>query len=201
MKAITKGVLILGSLLLLGSCTLATVPPVTDLPQTAVAYPEKESYIIGPSDVLEVNVWREPDLSRQVQVRMDGKITLPMLDDVQAENLTLTELQKKIEEEYARFVTEPEVTVILAQSNSRRVYMMGKVNAPGEYLLGKDMTVLQAISVAGGLTKWADTDNVRLIRKVNGKEQTFRIDYAAIISGRDLSHNVLLQPEDTIFVP
>ncbi len=201
MKTIARILLISGAVLLLVSCNTANVPSVSTLPQTAVAYPEKESYIIGPSDILEVSVWREPDLTRQVQVRMDGKITLPMIGDVQAENLTLVDLQEKIEEEYTRFVTEPEVTVILAQSNSQRVYMMGKVNAPGEYPLKKSMTFLQAVSVAGGLGRWADTGNIRLIRKIDGKEQTFRIDYDAIISGKDLSQNILLRPEDTIYVP
>jgi len=201
MKTFQKGILVIGAALLLGACTMAKVPPVSSLPETEVAFPEKESYIIGPSDVLEVNVWKEPELTRQVEVRMDGKITLPMVNDLQAENRTLMELQETIREEYARFVTEPEVTVILVQSNSRRVYMLGKVNSPGEYPLKKSMTFLQAVSVANGLDKWADKGNIRLIRKVDGKEQTFRIDYDAIVSGKDLSQNVLLQPEDTIFVP
>jgi polysaccharide export outer membrane protein len=200
MKAIATGLAALAAVLLT-ACVPADIPPVSTLPQTEVAYPEDESYIIGPSDVLEVNVWREPDLTRQVAVRMDGKITLPMLGDLQAGNLTLMELQERIEEAYTRFVTEPEVTVILVQSNSQRIYMMGKVNAPGEYPLKKSMTFLQAVSVAGGLGKWADSDNVRLIRKIDGKEQTFRINYDAIISGKDLSQNILLRPEDTIYVP
>jgi polysaccharide biosynthesis/export protein len=201
MKTFARGMLVVGMALVLGACTMAKAPPVSSLPETAVAYPEKESYIIGPSDVLEVNVWKEPDLTRQVEVRMDGKITLPMINDLQAENRTLMELQGQIEEEYGKFVTEPEVTVILLQSNSRRVYMLGKVNSPGEYPLKKAMTFIQAVSVANGLGRWADKDNIRLIRKVDGQEQTFRIDYDAIVSGRDLSQNILLQPEDTIFVP
>ncbi|MGD8387308.1 MAG: polysaccharide biosynthesis/export family protein [Desulfobacteraceae bacterium] len=201
MKTFVQGMLVVGTALLLGACTMAKVPPVSSLPETGVAFPEKESYIIGPSDVLEVNVWKEPDLTRQAEVRMDGKITLPMINDLQAENQTLMELQEKIEEEYAKFVTEPEVTVILVQSNSRRVYMLGKVNAPGEYPLKKSMTFLQAVSIANGLDRWADKDNIRLIRKIEGQEQTFRIDYDAIVSGKDLSQNILLQPEDTIFVP
>ncbi|MCF8060987.1 MAG: polysaccharide export protein [Deltaproteobacteria bacterium] len=203
MKTFMKGmpVLALGAALLLGACTMADVPPISALPETAVTYSEKESYIIGPSDILEINVWKEPELTRRVEVRMDGKITLPMINDLQAENLTLMELQEKIEEDYAKFVTEPEVTVILAQSNSQRVYLLGKVNAPGEYPLKKSMTFLQAISIAGGLGKWADKDNVRLIRMIEGEKKTFRIDYNAIITGKDLSQNILHNPEATIFVP
>lgn len=204
MKTIVKGLLVLAIVLLLASCNTANVsniPSISALPDTAVTYPEKESYIIGPSDILEINVWKEPDLTRQVEVRMDGKITLPMLDDVQAENLTLMELQQKVETAYTDYVTEPEVTVILLQSNSQRIYMMGKVNSPGEYPLKKSMTFLQAVSIAGGLGRWADKDNIRLIRKIDGEEQTYRINYNAIITGKDLSQNILLRPEDTIFVP
>lgn len=201
MKTTTKFMLSLGTALLLFSCTMADVPHISTLPETQVAFTEKEDYIIGPSDVLEINVWKEPDLTRQAHVRMDGMITLPMINDIQAENKTLMELQETIREEYSKFVSEPEVTVILLQSNSRRVYLLGKVNSPGEYPLKKSMTFLQALSVANGLDRWADQRNIRLIRKVEGQEQTFRINYNDIVSGKDLSQNILLQPEDTIFVP
>jgi polysaccharide export outer membrane protein len=201
MKKMMKGTLFLAIALLICSCTTGKVPSITTIPQTEVAYVEKESYIIGPSDVLEINVWKEPDLTRNVEVRMDGMITLPMINDIQAENMTLMELQEKIEEGYKEFVSMPEVTVILVASNSRRVYMLGKVGSPGEYPLKKSMTFLQAISIANGLGRWADKGNIRLIRKIDGEEQTFRIDYDAIVSGKDLSQNILLQPDDTIFVP
>ena len=201
MKTMMKGILFLGIALLFCACTTAKVPSVSSLPATEVTYAEKESYIIGPSDILEINVWKEEDLTRNVEVRMDGMITLPMLNDIQAENMTLMDLQETIEEAYKEFVSMPEVTVILLASNSRRVYMLGKVNTPGEFPLKKSMTFLQAISIANGLDRWADKKNIRLIRKVDGKEQTFRIDYNAIVSGSDLSQNILLHPDDTIFVP
>lgn len=177
------------------------IPSVHTLPTQEVVYTEKKSYIIGPSDILEVNVWKEPDLSRQVTVRMDGKITLPLIDDIQAENLTLLELQEQIEKRYKDFIEVPEVTVILSQSNSRKIYMLGKIGTPGEYVLQKEMTFIQAVSLAGGLQKWADQKNIRLIRKIEGVEKTFRIDYEAIITGKDLMQNILLLPDDTIVVP
>jgi len=201
MKASIKSMSFLVPALFLFSCTIADVPPISSLPETQVAFTEKEEYVIGPSDLLEINVWKEPDLTRQARVRMDGKITLPMINDIQAENKTLMELQENVREQYSQFVSDPEVTVILLQSNSRRVYMLGKVNSPGEYPLTKSMTLLQALSVANGLDRWADRRNIRLIRKVEDREQTYRIDYNQIVSGRDLSQNILLQPEDTIFVP
>lgn len=202
MKKTAKGILLLFfAVLLTFGCTTANIPSVASLPQTEVTYSEKESYIIGPSDVLEINVWKEPDLTRNVEVRMDGMITLPMINDIQAANRTLMELQEELEEAYKEFVSMPEVTVILLASNSRRVYMLGKVGSPGEYPLKKSMTFLQAISIANGLDRWADKNDIRLIRTIDGKEQTFRIDYDSIVSGKDLSQNVLLKPDDTIFVP
>ncbi|MFC1822434.1 polysaccharide biosynthesis/export family protein [Thermodesulfobacteriota bacterium] len=200
MKEAVKSVMVFMTITLLCSCS-SEIPSVKTLPPIDVVYAEKKSYIIGPSDVLEINVWKESDLTKQVIVRMDGKITLPLINDVQAENQTLLELQEVIEEKYKEYVEVPEVTVILLQSNSRKIYIHGKIRSSGEYPLRKEMTFLQAISVAGGLDKWADKDNIRLIRKVDGVEKSFRIDYEAIISGKDLSQNILLLPDDTIFIP
>jgi len=159
------------------------------------------SYVIGPGDVLAVDVWREAELSKQVTVRLDGKISLPLISDVQAAELTCEDLQDRITEKYKDFVDVPEVSVTLLQSNSRKVYILGKVNGPGEYPLHKDLTFLQAISLAGGLGPWADPSEIRLVRKIEGVERTFKIDYNAIVSGEDLSQNIHLRPDDTIFVP
>ncbi|MDY7035818.1 MAG: polysaccharide biosynthesis/export family protein [Thermodesulfobacteriota bacterium] len=194
-----NAILILITVTFILSC--ATIPSVSTLPASKVTYPEKESYIIGPSDILEINVWKEPELTRKVAVRMDGKITLPMINDVQAANMPLQKLQKEIAERYKEFVEVPEVTVILLASNSRKIYMLGKIGRPGELPLTKEITILQAISISGGLQKWADKSDIRLIRKIDGVEKTFRIDYDAIISGKDLTQNIVLQPDDTIFVP
>jgi len=201
MKKAIKCILVFTVTIAFCACTTGKIPPVSSLPPTEVTYAEKESYIIGPSDILEINVWKEPDLTRSVEVRMDGMITLPLINDIQAENRTLTELQSILEEKYQEFISMPEVTVILLSSNSQRVYMLGKVGSPGEYPLKKSMTFLQAISIANGLDRWADKDNIRLIRKIDGTEKTFRIDYDAIVTGKDLSQNILLLPDDTIFVP
>ena len=199
MKNIIKTTLIFLSVIFISSCTITPTDQI--LPPSEVTQTEEESYIIGPSDVLEINVWKEPELTRQVVVRMDGKITLPMINDVQAANLTLLDLQEKIEDKYTEFVEVPEVTVILLASNSRKIYILGKIARPGEYPLTKEMTFLQAISIAGGLERWADQSDIKLIRKVEGVERTFCIDYDAIVSGRDLTQNILLMPDDTIFVP
>ena len=162
---------------------------------------EDATYVIGPGDLLSVDVWKEEDLSKQVSVRLDGKISLPLVNDVQAAGLTLTELRDQLIEKYKDFVDVPQVSVTVLESRSKRIYLLGKVVKPGEYLMQKTMTVVQAISLAGGLAEWADSSDVKLIRKIDGVEQTFLVDYDAIVSGEDLSQNVLLQPDDTIFVP
>jgi polysaccharide export outer membrane protein len=159
------------------------------------------SYVIGPGDLLSIDVWKEKELSKQVSVRLDGKISLPLVNDVQAAGLTSTELRSQLTEKYKDFVDVPEVSVTVLESRSKRIYLLGKVAKPGEYPMQKNMTVVQAISLAGGLAEWADSSDVKLIRKIKGTEKTFKVDYDAIVSGEDLSQNVLLQPDDTIFVP
>ena len=158
-------------------------------------------YLIGPGDLLAIDVWKEPELSKQVAVRLDGKVSLPLVNDIKAAGLSCTELQSILMGKYKDYVEAPEVSVTLLASHSKKIYLVGKVVSPGEYPLQKDMTILQAISRAGGLDRWADTSDIRLIRNINGVEKTFTVDYDAIISGEDLSQNVLLQPDDTIFVP
>ena len=159
------------------------------------------SYLIGPGDILSIDIWKEPELSKQVSVRLDGMISLPLVKDIQAAGLTSTELRDQLTEKYKDFVDVPEVSLTVIESRSKRIYLLGKINRPGEYPLQKNMTIVQAISLAGGLAEWADSSNVRLIRKIKGTEKTFRVDYDAIVSGEDLSQNVQLQPDDTIFVP
>jgi|GEM_PF-181944 len=160
-----------------------------------------DTYIIGPSDVLEIQVWKEPDFSRVVPVRTDGMITLPLLNDVKAAGFTPLQLKKDLEEKIKDFVEVPEISVIVKESLSRRIYIIGKVAKQGEYLLTKDMTVLQALSVAGGLAEWADSDDIIIIRRVGDEVKRIFFDYEKVISGRKLEQNIYLQPNDTIIIP
>ena len=191
-------------LVVLVACA-SDLPSVNTLAQHEQTNPaiskDDASYVIGPGDVLSIDVWKEKELSKQVTVRLDGKISLTLVNDVQAAGLTSTELRNQLTEKYKDFVEVPEVAVTVIESRSKRIYLLGKVARPGEYLMQKDMTVVQAVSLAGGLAEWADSSDVKLIRKIDGVEQTFLVDYDAIVSGKDLSQNVLLQPDDTIFVP
>jgi len=198
-----KTLLLIG-LAMVVSCA-SDLPSVKNLAKYQESNPSADKsdadYVIGPGDILSIDVWKEPELSKQVSVRLDGNVSLPLVNDIKAAGLTCGELRSQLTEKYKDFVDVPEVSVTVLESRSKRIYLLGKVVRPGEYVLQKNMTVVQAISLAGGLAEWADAEEMKLIRKINGVERTFSVDYDAIVSGEDLSQNVLLQPDDTIFVP
>jgi len=198
-----KAILFIG-LAVLVACA-SDIPSVKSLAKHQQSNPASDksddAYLIGPGDILSIGVWKEPELSKQVSVRLDGKMSLPLVNDIDAAGLTCTELRNQLTEKYKDFVDVPEVSVTVLESRSKKIYLLGKINRPGEYVLQKNMTIVQAISLAGGLAEWADSSDMKLIRKINGVERTFKVDYEAIVSGEDLSQNVLLQPDDTIFVP
>ena len=170
-------------------------------PNTKKEMVSDPSYVIGPMDILEIQVWKEPDFSRQVLVRPDGKITLPLVGDIPASGMNTMGLKALLSEKLENFVSNPEVTVIVLDSRSKNFYIIGKINRPGTYPLNPDMTVLQAISVAGGLAEWADKDSIRIIRKSGGKDEILPFDYEKVISGERLEQNILLKPNDTIIIP
>lgn len=161
----------------------------------------KGDYFIGAGDVLEILVWREPDISRTVRVRPDGKISLPLADDIQASQNTLLQLKERITEALAAYVDNPSVYVMLQENRSKRIYVLGKVKAPGEYVLEKDTTVLQAIAMVGGFAEWAKKDDLVILR--NGPKGQFRIefDYDRVVSGKDIKQNIVLKSDDVIIVP
>ncbi len=163
--------------------------------------PQNE-YVIGNGDLLEIVTWKEPDFSREeIIVRIDGKISFPLLDDIQAAGRTPTELKKTIEGRLQDFVSKPSVTVTVRRSDSKRFYILGEVINTGEYPITKDLTVLQAFAIAGGFTEWASKKEIILFRKKNNKETVIRINYKAILKGQDLNQNVKIMPDDTIIVP
>jgi polysaccharide export outer membrane protein len=170
--------------------------------ETWSAKASQEEYRIGVGDTLEITTWKEPDLTRQnVLVRTDGKISFPLLNDVQASGLTPTELKINLEKRLQDFVSNPTVTVTVTDPGSQRFYILGEVARTGEYPLAKHLTVLQAFALAGGFTQWASKDEIILLRKIDGVEKIFKIDYKSIIKGRDIESNLALQANDTIIVP
>jgi len=158
-------------------------------------------YVIGPSDLLNIYVWKEAELTQDVTVMSDGRITFPLIGEVMAQGRTINELREVLSEKLGNYVDVPEVTVILRQSLSRRIYTIGKLNRPGQYGLEPNMTVLQALSAAGGFAEWADTKNILIVRTKDGKQVQLPFNYKEFISGKNLEQNVILQPNDTIVVP
>ena len=158
-------------------------------------------YKIGVGDILQVTTWKEEDLTfEKVFVRNDGKITIPLLDDIQAEGRTTMELKKTIETRLAEFVEAPTVTVVLANPGSQKYYILGEVVGVGEYPLIKKLTVVQAFALAKGFTEWASKDEIILFRKKDGKEQMIKIDYDDITDG-ELGNDIQLKADDIIIVP
>jgi polysaccharide biosynthesis/export protein len=159
------------------------------------------NYVIGAQDVLDINVWKEPDVSRVVPVRPDGKISLPLLNDVQAAGLTPAQLAAQITESLKKYVTSPQVTVIVATINSQRVYILGEVTRPGAFPLIPGMSVLQALSSAGGFTQFAKVKSIFVRRVENGKESKYPFNYRDVINGKKPEQDILLKAGDTIVVP
>lgn len=159
-----------------------------------------EEYLIGKGDVLEINVWKEEELTRTLKVRVDGRISLPLLEDIQAAGRTPMDLKKTIEERLSEFIEGPEVTVIV-QNQGAQFYMIGEIGGTGAYPLDKDLTVVQALALAGGFTEWADKDKILLLRRSSGQTERIRVNYDGIVSGKSEGGNVLIQPGDTIIVP
>jgi polysaccharide export outer membrane protein len=159
------------------------------------------NYVIGAEDLLDISVWKEPDLTRTVPVRPDGKISLPLLNDIQAAGETPTQLAAHVTESLKRYVTDPQVTVIVTAINSQRVYLLGEVTRAGAYPLLPGMTVLQALSSAGGLTQYAHLQKIYVLRDAEGSQTKFAFNYKEFLKGRNPEQNVVLKVGDTIVVP
>ncbi len=159
------------------------------------------NYVIGAQDVLDVSVWKEPEVSRIVPVRPDGKISLPLLNDVQAAGLTPAQLAVQITESLKKYVTSPQVTVIVTTINSQRVYILGEVTRPGAFPMLPGMTVLQALSSAGGFTQFARMKNIYVLRQENGKQVKYPFNYKEVVNGKKSEQDVQLKAGDTIVVP
>jgi polysaccharide export outer membrane protein len=159
-----------------------------------------KGYVIGPEDVLSIIVWREKDMSADVVVRPDGKISLPLLNDVQAAGYTPEQLAEIVEKAAAKFVTDSDATVIVKAINSRKVFVLSEVGKPGTVPLTSEMNVLQLIASVGGFLEYANKDNVTILRTEGGRERRFRFNYNEVVEGKNLQQNIMLQPGDTVLI-
>jgi polysaccharide biosynthesis/export protein len=166
------------------------------------ALPKEGVYVIGEGDALRIDVWQQDKVSLpSVPVRPDGKISLPLVDDIQAAGLTTDELKAVITRELTEYIENPTVTVVVLAPNSKRAFVLGEVRNPGPVSLSSEMRVLDAITVAGGFSTFAKKSKVRVLRYVDGKELEYRFDYDAYVAGDAPGTNVVLRPSDTVLVP
>ena len=164
--------------------------------------PHDDSFVIGNDDVLAINVWKEPDISRSIPVRSDGRISLPLVGEVQAAGRTPLKLEQDIASKLRNYIAEPEVTVMVQQINSEKFNILGRVAKPGSYPLVNPTTVLDAIALSGGLKDFARVKKIYVLRiDENGKPQRYRFNYKDVIKGRKLAQNIQVQKNDTIVVP
>ncbi len=160
-----------------------------------------DQYIIGPEDILYIHVWREEAVTRTVPVRMDGKISLPLIQEVKAAGLTPLQLKEVLMRKFKEFIENPIVSVTVVEVNSYKVYIIGQVKNPGVHRLRSETTVTQIIVVAGGFTEWANPKKILIVRKEDGREKRITVNYKRIMAGKDLDSNIILKAGDTIVVP
>jgi polysaccharide export outer membrane protein len=159
------------------------------------------SYRVGAEDVLEISVWREEALKKELLVRPDGGVSYPLIGEVQVAGKTVLEIREEIAKRLERFIPDPAVSVAILKVGSQRVYVIGKVNKPGEYPLGRYVDVLQALSMAGGLTPFADSNDIRVMRREGGRQVVLPFEYGRVVRGQKLEQNIQLRGGDVVVVP
>jgi polysaccharide biosynthesis/export protein len=188
-RALTRAVGCLSVLL----CTAVWAQPETG---GAVA-----RYEVQPSDVLQISVWREPDLTQQVVVRPDGAFSFPIVGEVNAVGKTVEELRKELAQALSRIIPDVVVTVSVLEIKGNKVYVIGQVNQPGEFVVNPRVDVIQALSLAGGTTEFASQSEIFVLRRENGQQRRLPFNFQAVLRGRDLDQNVLLRSGDVVVVP
>lgn len=159
------------------------------------------AYKLGPGDVLEISVWKEEGLQKEVLVRPDGGITFPLVGELQAGGRTAAQLQDSIVKSIKRFIPDPVVTVAVVKINNNKVFVVGKVKRPGEFVATHYMDVMQALAMAGGLDPYAKAGDIRILRRVKGKELSMRFEYDSVSQGEKLEQNIILKSGDVVVVP
>jgi polysaccharide biosynthesis/export protein len=192
------GVLILFFAVLMG-CALFHGPNAMGASETVPVV--DPGYRLGDADVMLVSVWKDEQLTREVVVRPDGMFSFPLVGDIQAEDRTVEEIRIDLAKRLTKYIPNPNVSVAVMKVLSNKVYVVGRVNKPGEYMIGHYTDVLQALSLAGGLTPFAGENDIKVIRRIKGQQQTFPFRYGDVRKGNDLEQNILLQRGDIVMVP
>jgi polysaccharide export outer membrane protein len=166
-----------------------------------VAGVDLSTYRVGAEDVLEISVWREDALKKEVLVRPDGGMSYPLIGDVQAAGKTVHEIRQEVTKRLERYIPDPAVSVAILKVGSQRVYVIGRVNKPGEYPIGRYVDVLQALSMAGGLTPFADSNDIRVMRREGDRQIVLPFEYGRVVRGQKLEQNIRLRGGDVVVVP
>jgi polysaccharide export outer membrane protein len=190
-------------------CLLVATPAAAQIPTdtqpapvlSQVAGIDPSTYRVGPEDVLEISVWREDTLKKQVLVRPDGGISYPLIGEVQVAGKTVLEIREEIANRLEKFISDPAVTVAILRIGSQRIYVIGKVNKPGEFPVGRSVDVLQALSMAGGLTPFADSNEIRVMRREGDRQVVLPFEYSRVVRGQKLEQNIQLRAGDVVVVP
>ncbi len=202
MRGLNRGLLIAALLAGVQPATGAAQQKTAAAPQPAArGADQKIEYLIGPGDLLQIFVWKEPELTRDVMVRIDGRITVALLGDVEAAGRTPQQLGEELAKSLAKFLETPRVTVGIAQANSTRFFVLGQVFKSGDFPLSGRTTVVQGLALAGGFREFAKTDNIVIIRQERNGQTIIPVNYKKLEDGKDTSQNVVLRPGDTIVVP
>ncbi|VAW61560.1 Capsule polysaccharide export protein [hydrothermal vent metagenome] len=167
-------------------------------PEASAAIP---AYVIGPGDVLNINVWKEEGLQQEVLIRPDGGMSFPLAGDIKAGGKSVEQLQKLLSSKIKRYIPDPVVTVSVRQIQNNKIFVVGKVNRSGEYIGSAYIDVMQALAMAGGLNAYASSNNIRILRRVNGKVKSILFEYSEVASGAELHQNIILKSGDVVVVP
>lgn len=173
------------------------IPPLTAL---ADETPD-EAYLIQPGDVLEISVWREEDLKKSVIVRPDGGLSFPLVGNIQASGKSVAQLQTEVTEKLKKYIPDPPVTVAIQQLGGNKVYVIGKVNKPGEYVVTRNVDIMQALSMAGGMTAYASANKIRVLRRDGASQTAIPFAYGDVEKGENMEQNILLKAGDVVVVP
>lgn len=199
MKVVRSVFVLFAAALLLQAC--ATVGGMGHASAAKSDSPVGRAYTLQPGDQLEVSVWKEKDLKRAVLVGPGGGISFPLVGHLQAAGKTIVELQKELTTKLQDFVPDPAVTVALKQVSGNVVYVIGQVNKPGGFVMGGALDVMQALARAGGMTAFASKNDIRILRRVGGRQVALPFDYGDVVKGKDLKQNILLRAGDVVVVP
>lgn len=191
--------------ILAGLLVLVLAHPATSFAQgrqaAAPAAPVDQGYTVQPGDVLEISVWKEPDLQREVIVRPDGAFSFPLADEINAVGKTVVQIRAELTERLTRFIPDLVATVMVKEIEGNKIYVIGQVNKPGTFVMNPNVDIVQALSLAGGTTPFASLNSIRILRREAGKQVALNFNYDDVSKGRNLDQNVVLRAGDVVLVP